>query len=168
MNPLDWRAAARETLTAAGERCFVRFARPGENALFLTDARDVSALEEAGFCVRARRGRVCAFDVPDAWYATLTGCVPAALDAKDERSARLLALWRRLRAAARDGAALTDEGRAFLRETARGCFAPGGADEKTVMALRAQAAVLQRRRDTGALAAAAGLAAAAVNQEGLR
>ena len=63
---------------------------------------------------------------------------------------------------------LTDAGRAFLREVARGCFAPGGADAKTIATLRSHAAVLQRGHDTGAFAAAAGLAAAALYQEGLR
>ena len=69
-------------------------------------------------------------------------------------------LSRRLAMAQCDQTQITPQGRAFLREVARGCFAPGGADEKTMLDLRARAAILQRRQDTGAFAAAAGLAAA--------
>lgn len=171
MNPLDWRARARNVLTAAGERCFVRFARPDEGVLFCTDAQDTAPLEAAGFCVRERRGRVCGFDVPDAWYAAMADCMPERATPEDERGAQLLALWHRLSLAARGDAPATDvppmdAGRAFWRAVARGCFAPGGVNARTMAALRAQAAILQRKKDTGALAAAAGLVAAALNQEG--
>lgn len=156
MTPLEWRAKAREALFASGQRCFVRFARAGEETLLITDAQDTAALEAAGFCVKARFGRVSAFDVPDAWYAALSGLEP-----EEESDSPVYALWQRLSRVRSEEACITQQGRAFLREVARGCFAPGGADEKTILNLRAQAAVLQRRHDTGAFAAAAGLAAAA-------
>ena len=168
MTPLSWRDRARAALTEAGERCFVRFARAGDEALFITDARDVSALVKAGFCVRAQRGRIWAFDAPDAWYLALSGCTMEKKEWDTARGMMLSALSHRLSGAAGGEAPLTDAGRAFLREVARGCFAPGGADAKTIAALRSRAAVLQRGHDTGAFAAAAGLAAAALYQEGLR
>ena len=155
MTPLDWRAKAREALMAAGQRCFVRFARTGEETLFVTDAQDARALETAGFCVKERTGRVAGFDVPDAWYAKCSGIKPA-----EEDVSPCAWLSRRLMMAQGDQTQITPQGRAFLREVARGCFAPGGADEKTMLDLRARAAILQRRHDTGAFAAAAGLAAA--------
>lgn len=168
MTPISWRDRARTALMAAGERCFVRFARAGDEALFITDARDVSALVNAGFYMRAQRGRIWAFDVPDAWYLALSGCVMEKREWNTARGMLLAAFSRRLSGASGNDAPLTDAGRAFLREVARGCFSPGGADEKTMAALRARAAVLQRGHDTGAFAAAAGLAAAALKQEGLR
>ena len=155
MTPLAWREKARGALLVAGQRCFVRFARSGEATLFVTDAQDVSALEEAGFCVKERTGRVTGFDVPDAWYAACADIKPAEDDVSP-----CAWLARRLAMARGEQVDLTLQGRAFLREVARGCFAPGGADEKTMLDLRARAAILQRLHDTSAFAAAAGLAAA--------
>ena len=162
MTPLDWRARARQALEGAGEtRCFVRFAPVGEEALFATDAETEAALVQAGFCIRARRGRICFFDPPDDWYRALAGMIPEEKECGDEREVRLLGLCRRLGGVQAAEGAYTSQGRALLRETARGCFFSGRPLKKTVASLRAQAAVLQRRGDTSAFEAAAALAAAA-------
>lgn len=159
MNPLQWRDRARRLLSQAPaqERFFVRFARAGEETLFITDAAQVQALDAAGFVLQARKGRLVGFDPPEQWYRALEGQSP-----KSAACNEAAALAWRLRRAPGE---ITAQGQAFLRRVAWACFAPGAWTRAEALKIRAQAAVLLRTKDTGAFAAAAGLLLAAAGEK---